>query len=45
MAEKLLEISVFQPLGIEKIEEEREGESDVGATDIKIEGTHMFGKL
>ena len=48
MAERLLEISVFQPLGIEKIEEEREGEtheSEMGATDIKIEGAHMFGKL
>lgn len=44
MAEKLLETSVFQPLGIERIEEEGEGESDMGATDIKIEGAHMFGK-
>jgi hypothetical protein len=45
MAERLLETSVFQPLGIEKIEEEREGDSDTGPANVKIEGVHMFGKL
>ena len=44
--ERLLEVNIFRPLGIEKIEEEHELDSvrEGGPTNIKLEGSNLFGR-